>query len=167
VVGLYNTFEAAIAQKVRRLVFSSSCQAVCGYPLETTITGQMMPAPVSLYGATKALGEVMGRWYHDKHQLEFVALRIGWFQSYEEAEKNFRNKPSPHGRALWLSPKDAVQLLCCSAEAPSVGYCIAGGTSKTKPEWLSLQQSRDVLGYFPEDDADQLFGPPPPASASA
>lgn len=162
VVGLYNTLEAAVAQKVRRVVFASSCQAVCRYPIETTITDQMMPAPVSLYGATKVLGEVMGRWYHDKHQLEFVALRIGWFQSYEDAEQNFRNNAQNRGgRSLWLSPRDCVQLLRRATEAPNVGYCIAGGTSLVEHEWLSLEQSREVLGYYPEDDLVKMYGAAP------
>lgn len=161
VIGLYNTFEACVAQKVRRMVFASSCQAVCRHPRDTTITGQTTPAPVSLYGATKALGESMGRWYHEQHKLEFIALRIGWFQSYEEAAERFQQDKNPlsGGRALWLSPKDCVQLLRKAVEAPKVGYLVTGGTSQIEPEWLSLQEAREVLGYQPEDQVNVLYPP--------
>ncbi|MGH7144331.1 MAG: NAD-dependent epimerase/dehydratase family protein [Planctomycetota bacterium] len=159
VVGLYNALEAALAAKVKRFIFASSCQAVCGHPVTASITGEMAPAPVSLYGATKALGEAMGSWYHRKYGMEFVALRIGWFQNAADAAKNLTPQPPEGwGWRLCITPRDMIQLLRRSVEAEGVGFCIAGGTSKVRHEWLNLDSARKVLGYEPQDDLAALFG---------
>ena len=149
VIGFYNVMEAARLEGVRRVVFASSVQAIglalrdAPGPVETNET-----RPNSLYGATKVLGEVVGRWYHDRHELEFVALRLGWVVSEEEARKQ-------HGSLLniWLSLRDLVSLVRCAVEVPDVGFAIVNGTSKPPKTTLSLQSARDVLGYEPQDDS--------------
>jgi NAD+ dependent glucose-6-phosphate dehydrogenase len=149
VVGLYNVFEAARLEKVRRLVFASSVQTVgialdhSDGPVETDVV-----RPNSLYGATKAFGEVMGRWYHDRHNLEFVALRIGWFQDYEEKRRN-----KGHVSNIWLSPRDLLSLTLKAIEVPAIGYAVVSGASKAPKEAMSLKSARDILGFEPEDDS--------------
>jgi NAD+ dependent glucose-6-phosphate dehydrogenase len=103
---------------------------------------------VTLYGATKVLGEVMGRYYHDKHGLEFVGIRIGWFQDYDSEYL----RTHEGARMIWLSPGDAIRLLRRAIEAEHVGFTLAFGTSKTSFERLSLTSAREELGYAPQDD---------------
>ena len=154
VVGLYHTFEAARAAGVRRMVFASTCQTVLGRKEPGVIFAHEPPQPCSLYGATKVLGEAMGRYYHNRHKLEFVAIRIGWFQPYDSESLR---KRTWGGMNLWLSPRDSVKLLRCAAEKPGVGYAVVHGTSKTAVERLSLKEARELLGYEPEDDVNVLF----------
>lgn len=150
VIGLYNVFEAARETAVRRLVFASTVQTVSAYPREHgTIEITDPPRPSTLYGATKILGEVMGRWYHDRHRMEFVGIRIGAFQSYDSEHL----RRSAGLRDFWLSPGDAIRLFRRAIEKPEVSYALVFGTSKTTRERLSLRPARELLNYEPEDDA--------------
>lgn len=151
VIGLYNVFEAALAAGVKRVVFASTVQAVSFYPREHQVQDTDLPRPVTLYGATKALGETMGRYYHDKHGLEFIAVRIGWFLNYdaEQLKKGW-------GRDIWLSPRDAAQFFARCVEAEKVGYAIVHATSKTEFERLSLAPAQTLLGYEPLDDIQEI-----------
>ena len=153
IVGVYNVFEAAREAKVRRIVFASTVQTVGYYPRDYTIQADDPPRPVSVYGVTKVFGEALGRFYYDRHKIEFVGVRIGacqppdspWLREHEGL------------RTIWLSPRDASQLLRRAVETPDIGYAIVFGTSKTTHEFLSLQSARELLGYEPEDDIRTLF----------
>ncbi|MCX6367038.1 MAG: NAD(P)-dependent oxidoreductase [Armatimonadetes bacterium] len=146
VVGLFNVFEAARAAGVKRVVFASTVQAVSYYPQEHKVEATDLPRSVSLYGVTKAMGETMGRYYHDKHGLEFIAVRIGWFLDYEhEWLKEGR------ANAIWLSPRDAASFLARCVTTENVGYAIVHATSKTSFERLSLAPAREILSWEPSD----------------
>ena len=93
-----------------------------------------------------------GRWFHDKHGLEFIAIRIGAFQPPD----------SPLFEKIWcrelcLSPRDAVSLFRAAIETPKVGYAVVNGTSKTLREKLSLRPAREILGWQPQDDARDVY----------
>ena len=118
IIGLYNTFEAAREAGVRRIVFASSGQTVAAYPKGQRITINDPPRPSSLYGVTKVFGETLGRFYHDRYGLEFVALRIGWFLPPGDERLG-------HGRSIWLSPSNAMRLFQAAIEKPGIGYAIA------------------------------------------
>ena len=152
VIGTYNVLEAARVEKVRRVIFASTIQAVGCYPGESRVEPNDPPRPSTLYGATKVLGEAMGRYYHDRHGLEFIAIRIEAFQPYD----------SPHLKHLymervWLSPRDMVQLLVKAIETPAVGYAVVNGTSRTSYEFLSLKSAQEILGYIPQDNSSDYF----------
>ena len=156
IVGLHHTFEAALRAGVKRIVFASTIQAFDRYPRGHTITATDLPRPVTLYGATKAFGETMGRWYHDTHGIEFLAVRIGWFMNPDSEMGRCLLRDGAHGRTIWLSPRDAARLFTLSAEVPTIGadgYGIVFATSRTTFERLSLAPARQLLGYEPEDDA--------------
>ncbi len=91
------------------------------------------PRPSSLYGATKVFGEVLGRYYHDRWGIEFVGIRIGWFQPYDSPLL----RKEPGARNIWLSPGDAVRLFGRAIEKENVGYALVFGTSITQFERLS------------------------------
>lgn len=150
-VGLYHAFEAARLARVRRIVFASTCQTMLAYPRDATVATTDPPRPSTMYGATKVFGEVLGRWYHDKHGLEFVGIRIGSFQPYE-SERLRRRGPG----LLWLSPRDCVSLFRRAIEKPDVGYALVNGTSITDHEFLSLRPARELLQWQPQDDAGSI-----------
>lgn len=148
VVGLYNTFEAAHLEGVRRIVFASTVQTVSAYPRERRVQITDPVRPSSMYGATKVFGEALGRWYHDKHGIEFVGVRIGAFQPYDSPSlrrhRGLRN--------VWLSPRDGASLLSRAIEKPGIGYALVFATSKTEFERLSLAPARELLDWQPQDD---------------
>lgn len=148
VEGLYNLMEAAHSEGVRRVVFASSVQTIWRHidetsgPIETEIQ-----APHTLYGVSKIFGEVLGRWYYDFRKIEFIAVRLGWFEETHKLQaKSWINN-------VWISPRDAAQLFQKAVDTPDVGYAIVNCTSKTPREILSLQSARELLGYEPEDVA--------------
>ena len=66
---------------VKRVVFASTNHVTGLYEEEGMYTTPEMPVrPDSLYGASKAFGESLGRYYVDRYGLEVVCLRIGSFQ---------------------------------------------------------------------------------------
>lgn len=154
VIGLYNTFEAAREAGVRRFVFASTIQTISCYPRETTVQITDPPRPVTLYGVTKVLGETMGRWYHDKHGMEFVGVRIGWFQPYDSPV--LREKEGI--RNSWLSPDDAVSIFRAAVEKPGLGYTLVMASSVTVHEFMSRAPAREALGYEAKDNVRDYIG---------
>ena len=66
--------EAAVAARVNKFVFSSTC-AVYGVPDRVPMTEDLPLHPVNPYGESKLMFEQMLQWYQRIHGLEFVALR--------------------------------------------------------------------------------------------
>jgi uronate dehydrogenase len=156
IVGLYNLLEAARQQRVRRVVFASSVQTVDCHPAGQTITVSDPVRPLGPYGASKVFGEALGRVYHDRHGLEFVALRLGAFQPYNPART-----ADQWAQEIWLSPADCERLFRCAVEKPRVGYVIVFGTSHTLRERLSRREAREVLGFEPQDRWPEHFAGKP------
>lgn len=158
VIGLWNTFEAARLEGVRRFVFASSCQADGQVPQReeegVCLETDLLPRPNNLYGACKVLGESMGRIFYKKHGLEFIALRIGAFQPYDS---NWLARGK--GEAIWLSPRDGARIITLAVEKPGVKYAVVNATSKTSREQLPLEGARRALGYEPQDDTRDFFAP--------
>ncbi len=76
IIGTRNILEAARQSGVRRVVFASSNHAMGMYDRdgEWPVYHTMPVRPDSLYGTSKAMGEVLGRHYHDAFGLDFIAL---------------------------------------------------------------------------------------------
>jgi UDP-glucose 4-epimerase len=72
--GTFNVLEACVAQKVGRLVYSSSA-SVYGDAVEEPMTEDHPFNNTNFYGATKIAGEAMARAYHHRFGLPFVGLR--------------------------------------------------------------------------------------------
>jgi UDP-glucose 4-epimerase len=72
--GTFNVIRAAVAQKVRRIVFASS-SAVYGDSPALPKTEQMRPEPLSPYGAHKLAGEHFLRAAQESYGIETVSLR--------------------------------------------------------------------------------------------
>ena len=148
VIGVFNVLEAARLENVRRVVFASSIQAVGlnGRGKAEPTGVDMLPRPNSMYGVTKVWGETLGRHYHDKHDLEFIAIRLGAFEAYDSPNLAKRGY-----RSIWLSPRDAVGVFRAAIETESIGYAIVNATSITPVERLLLQPAREILGWEPQE----------------
>jgi nucleoside-diphosphate-sugar epimerase len=152
VIGLYNIFEAALQAGVKRIVFASSVHTMARFPHEhPPIETTELPRPGTRYGITKALGETMGRYYFDRDGLEFVALRFG---AFEPAEK----LPGKEGmQRCWLSPRDGREIIIRALEVENVGYAIVNAFSNTLGNRFSVSSQQEILGYTPQDSAEEAI----------
>ena len=149
--GTYCIYEAAHRTGVKRVVFASSNHATGYYEKNGIYTTPDMPVrPDSYYGASKAYGEALGRYYVDAFGLSVICLRIGSFQP----EKSVIERKSDRMLSSWLSYRDTVQLVWRSIEAESVTFGIYYGISNNKRAYWDIQNAREELGYEPEDDAE-------------
>ena len=75
VSGIMHVLEAARLFGVKRVVFTSSIMSYgLGIPTET-ITDETLQRPASVYGVTKLYGELIGRFYRKKFDLDFRCIR--------------------------------------------------------------------------------------------
>jgi len=72
--GTFNVLEACVANKIKRLVYSSSA-SVYGDAVEEPMTEDHPFNNKNFYGATKICGEAMTRAYHHRYGLDYVGLR--------------------------------------------------------------------------------------------
>jgi UDP-glucose 4-epimerase len=84
VVNGLKLLDAAIAGKVKKFVFSSTC-ATYGPPDRVPMTEDLPQRPINPYGESKLMFEKMLTWYHQIHGLEFVAFR--YFNAAGASEK--------------------------------------------------------------------------------
>lgn len=150
--GVYCIYEACKNAGVRRVVFASTNHVTGLYEEERMYTTPEMPVrPDSLYGASKAFGESLGRYYVDRYGLEVVCLRIGSFQP----DSAVVERQSDRILSTWLSHRDCVQLVQRSIEA-DVRFGIYYGISGNTRAYWDLQNARRELGYAPQDNAEDF-----------
>ena len=113
------------------------------------VTVDMPIRPDGPYGIGKAFGEAAGRYYSDHFGLSVICLRIGTL--------NREGKPLvPRQFATLLSHRDLVQLVHRSIDAPdSLRFAIFYGVSNNTWRFWDISNSREIIGYEPEDDAEQ------------
>jgi uronate dehydrogenase len=145
VVGTWNVFEAARRQGVRRVVYASSHHAVGFYRRARPIDQTVVPRPDGVYGVSKVFGEATGRLFADKHGLSVACLRIGAFQE----------KPADRRQLhVWLSPRDAVQLVGCCIDAPDYHFIVVYGVSNnTRNRYRNV--GVEFLGFRPQDNSEE------------
>jgi NAD+ dependent glucose-6-phosphate dehydrogenase len=152
--ALSNVFHASALAGVERLVFASSNHAMGGYQAlgDMPITVDLPPRPDGPYGATKLMGERLGRSLASTFDLSFVALRLGWIQ---EGPNRPDTLPDEWARAMWLSNTDAVRLFECAVEADlgDRSFVVVNGMSNNRGSRWDLTSAGELLGFQPEDDA--------------
>ena len=134
IVGTRNVYEAARVAGVRKVVLASTNHVMGFYDRdgEWPIYVSQPVRPDSLYGVSKAFGEILGRYYADQHGLAVICLRIGWFLD------------EPHDRLF------AVELAQPAGLHPDL---LAGGRDGERLRNLlrHLGQLRPPLGSDPHD----------------
>ncbi len=150
--AMANVLNAAIRAGVERVVFASSNHAMGGYrdSGDGPITVDLPPKPGNAYGATKLMGERLGRSLSQTFGLTFVALRIGWTQRGENRPETL---PDDWARALWLSNADCVRLFtrAVEAELEEGAFVVVNGLSNNPGTRWSLHEAAEQLGFVPED----------------
>ncbi len=154
VEGIFNMLEAGRAAGVRRFIFCSS-GAVLG-EVTPPIHEEMVPHPVSPYGASKLAGEAYCSAYWRSYGLETVALRFGNVYG-----PNSKGKDSVVAKLLkralageefkiygdgsqtrdFIYIYDLVQAILAAAQAPGAGgqvFQIAAGREVTINELVDM-----------------------------
>jgi uronate dehydrogenase len=144
IIGLYNVYEGARRQGVRRIVFASSNHVTGFYRQDQVIDATMPRRPDGYYGLSKAYGEDLSRFYFDRYGLETVCLRIG------------SAFPEPKDRrmlATWLSYDDLERLVLASLTTPVVGHSIVYGMSDNTTTWWDNTPAKHI-GFRPRDSSE-------------
>jgi NAD+ dependent glucose-6-phosphate dehydrogenase len=156
--GTQTVFEAAVDAGVEKIVFASSNHAVGAYETEERtpdmyraedtfrLNGSEFPRPSNLYGVSKATGEVLGRYYHDAHDVSVVCVRIG------NLTQGHPPREYERGQAMWLSYRDCAHLFDRCLEA-DVGFEVVYGISDNDRKYYSIEHAREALGYDPRDNS--------------
>lgn len=178
IIGTRNVYEAARLAGVKRIVFASSNHVVGNYPLrqdpyKAIYAGRLgevrrpfpplttdLIRPDSYYGVSKSFGESLGSYFHEEYGVSVICLRIGWVMTPDEPSF------SPAALSLWLSHRDAAQLIQRSIDAPaSVGFAIVNGESDNLLSIWDIETTRQILGYAPQDAAGEEWTDSPDAPA--
>ncbi|MCS7059763.1 MAG: NAD(P)-dependent oxidoreductase [Anaerolineae bacterium] len=167
IIGSYHLFEASRLAGVKRVIYASTNMVVFGYLRDEPYRSSLMhspehitpqdfppvrhdqpPWPTSLYACSKIFGESLARMYATLHNLSCICLRIGWVTADDQL-------PTPWARLLWCSQRDIAQLVERCINAPdSLRFDIFFGQSNNRYNLVDIQHARDVLGYAPQDSAE-------------
>ncbi|MFT4303200.1 MAG: UDP-glucose 4-epimerase GalE [Candidatus Woesearchaeota archaeon] len=74
ITGTINLVNCMVKYNIKRLIFSSSA-AVYGIPKTDIIQEDAETEPINFYGFTKLNMEMIMKWYHIVHGIEYIALR--------------------------------------------------------------------------------------------
>ena len=164
----HNAMEASRRAGVKRLIFASSNHATGNYeddyPYSAIVAGRYggidpdnipyvttsMPIrPDGSYGIGKVFGEATGRHFSDRHGLSVICLRIGTL--------NGESRPlSVRHFATLLTHRDLVHLVDRSIQAPlEIKFGIFYGVSNNKWRIWDISNSRDSIGYNPQDNSEE------------
>jgi uronate dehydrogenase len=158
IFGVHNVYAAAKAGGARRVVFASTANTVMAYPRDATVRTADPCRPLNVYGASKAFGELIARFYFDVHGLESVCIRLGAFEPRERLRAR-KTPPSDHWlRSLWLSDRDTVSVFRAAIGTSDFGgFAVVHATSRLEREYLSLFEAKDKLGWEPQDCLQDFF----------
>ncbi len=127
-----NLLDAVVAQRVRKLVFSSTC-ATYGPPERVPMTEDLPQRPINPYGESKLMFEKMLSWYGRVHGLEFVAFR--YFNAAGASERFGEH----HRRETHLIPNVLKVPL---GQAP---HCDIFGTDYPTPDGTCIRDYVHVI----------------------
>lgn len=157
VVATRHVIDIAAECGVGRIVFASSNFAVRGAELELApdcyepdgpkIGSDCPPRPITAYGISKAVGEVLGREAVDSARLRsFVAVRIGCYAL---------TPPGGEWRRRWVGARDLATLLWRCVDADFEGFQVVYAVSGQVSSPYDLSRTRELLSWAPEQSSDQ------------
>lgn len=151
---LANVLHACALAGVERVVFASSSHVMGGYLAlgDMPITADLPPKPITPYGATKLVGERLGRSLARAFDITFIALRLGWIQAGENRPDTL---PDDAARDLWMSNRDLLKLMECAVETEldDNQFVVVNGMSNNRGSRWDMSAAAELLGFVPEDDA--------------
>lgn len=163
----YQVFEECRRSGVQRIVFASTNHTQHGNTILTTPetldksqTKQMKltdpPNPDSYYAISKLFGENLGKLYSERHNLEFVGLRIGWIIASNDPTTKQGTSAEDYMRAMFLSHRDCIEAHRRALEI-NTRYLLAYVISNNDNRVFDLEETTRTLGFKPQDDANTYF----------
>jgi len=120
-----NLLDAAVAAKVKKFVFSSTC-ATYGPPDRIPMTEDLPQKPINPYGESKLMFEKVLQWYQEIHGLEFIAFRYfnaaGASEQFGEHHR-IETHLIPNVLMVALGQKEEIQIFGTDYPTPD-GTCI-------------------------------------------
>ena len=141
--GLYHVYEGARLAGAR-VVFASSNHAIGFHERSEKLDQDCALMPDSLYGLSKACGELLAQLYWMKHGVESVSIRIG------------SCLPEPVDQRMlstWLSLRDLGRAAIACQTADAVGNSMLWGASNNSRGFWG-KDDREKIGWMPKDSAD-------------
>ncbi len=178
VVGMFNLLDASRSLGVEQVIFASTT-GTYGLDIEHTgrIDDRTLQRPITIYGSTKVTGELLGRYFRRKYDLDFRAIRLPavigpgakikhvsiyntWAIEYAILGKPYDIFVTPETRCPVIYYKDAARTFIELAAAPrdqirTICYNMVGITPVPSAEELKekiLEYIPDAeIGYAPEE----------------
>jgi NAD+ dependent glucose-6-phosphate dehydrogenase len=149
---LFNVMAAAHQRGVRRVVFASSNYVMAGYRFGAErLTPELVPRPINPYGASKLVGERLGKMYAERYGLSFIGLRIGVCQRGND-NRHGPWIPFGHwGQQMWVSDRDLCQAFERAVADDIVRFGVYNVMSNNPGMRWDLSGIRKDLGYAPQD----------------
>ncbi|WP_244831345.1 NAD(P)-dependent oxidoreductase [Caballeronia sp. TF1N1] len=144
--GVFNLYEAARLNGVKRIVFASSNHVTGFYRQDERIDASARKRPDGYYGLSKSFGEDMAQLYFDRYGIETVSIRIG--SVFPEAKDR-------RMMASWMSYDDFHDLLRRALFTPGVRHTIVFGMSANAHTWWDNCDA-SVLGFEPRDSSEKF-----------
>lgn len=152
-----NVFEEARNSGVKKIVFASSnfyheadIGEALSKPSSPRITLDRPPTPQCLYGESKVFGESVGR--HLAYLgMSFVALRIGWSIPGDDPLRY----DGAYMRGVYCSHRDLGQAFDKALQVQT-DFMAAFAVSNNGHGVFDLNETRQKLGFVPEDDMDSM-----------
>lgn len=147
----HNIFEAARLLGCR-VIYASSHHVIGFHDVDRELGVDASLRPDTLYGVSKAYGELLSSLYWDKHGVESACLRIG---SWE------REPLEPRHLRTWLSHEDLERLVLGCLDVERLGRRVIWGVSNNADrQWRDSEEA--CPEPRPRDDAEawrESFGP--------
>lgn len=149
---LFNVMAAAQQNGVRRFVFASSNFVVAGHRFATMpLTAEMEPRPINAYGASKLVGERLGKMFAERYGMSFVGFRIGVCQ---RANDNRHGPWIPFGRwgqEMWVSDRDLCRAFEHAILDRTTRFGVYNLVSRNPGMRWDLANLERDLGFVPQD----------------
>jgi nucleoside-diphosphate-sugar epimerase len=151
--GMHNVFEAAAQAGCRKVVFASSVNAVTGSASKDRPMDEEQPiAPGNLYGATKALGEGVGRVYALQRGLSVLCVRLGGVMSLDSAREHTQHRKA--NARVPITHEDTSRFFLHCVDDTRVRFGIFHAMSGADKPLMSIDRAKEVLGYQPRHRLD-------------
>jgi len=125
-----------------------------GYPARICKCKESMPArPANMYGASKAFGEGVACAFAHQHGMTAIAVRIANVAHFAPGQQH-----SARDIAAFISERDVVQLLACCVSAQVRRRTTSAWRVDNRYKRLSIEATRQLVGYAPQDDGFSLLG---------
>jgi UDP-glucose 4-epimerase len=182
VTGTFNVFEAAVAEKVRKVVYASSASVYGAAEVFPTDEKHHPFGNRTLYGAAKLMNEGIARHFHDMDGLPSVGLRyfnvygprmdvtgaytevfIRWLDCAEAG-----TRPQIHGDGsatmdfVYVGDVARANILALKSDRSDDVYNVASGTETSLLQlWRAVQQVTGAYHLEPEFHPPRKVNPVP------